>query len=147
MIRYELMTASHVEAVAQLEGICFSDPWSLASVTSELMNPLSLWVVALDGEKLVGYVGSQTVMGDADMMNIAVDPDYRKRGIAANLVEELILRLRQRDAVSLTLEVRASNTPAICLYEKLGFQQVGVRPNYYRNPKENAILYRKEWAL
>lgn len=147
MIRYELMTASHVEAVAHLEQVCFSDPWSLASVTSELTNPLSLWVVALDGDKVVGYVGSQTVMGDADMMNIAVDPDYRKRGIALLLVETLICRLREKDAVSLTLEVRASNVPAISLYEKLGFQQVGVRPNYYRNPKENAILYRKEWAL
>ena len=147
MIRYELMNETHVGGVAELEKLCFSDPWSLASVTGELTNPLSLWVVALDGEKVVGYVGSQTVMGDADMMNIAVAPDYRKQGIAASLVTELISQLKEKEAVSLTLEVRASNAAAISLYEKLGFRQVGVRPNYYRNPKENAILYRKEWAL
>ena len=97
---------------------------------------------ALDGEEVVGYVGSQTVLGEADMMNIAVAHSHRRQGIARLLVEELI---RQLDANMLTLEVRASNEGAIALYESLGFRQVGLRKNYYRKPKEDALILRKEW--
>ena len=136
------MDASHVEAVAKIEQICFSDPWSLNSVKGELTNSLSLWIVAVDGDRVVGYVGSQTVQEEADMMNLAVLPEYRRQGVAGRLIRELIANL---DAKSLTLEVRQSNLPAISLYEKMGFIQVGLRPNYYRNPKENAIILRKEW--
>ena len=134
-----------MEKIAELEKLCFSDPWSVKSIVSELENKLSLWVVAMDGEKLVGYVGSQSVLGWADMMNLAVAPDYRQKGIAQALVNELIARLQQNQVTCLTLEVRASNTPAISLYEKLGFAPVGRRPNYYRNPKEDALILRKEW--
>ena len=137
----------HVPEVAQLEKACFSDPWSENSVRSELNNPLSLWLVALDGEKVVGYVGSQSVLGESDMMNIAVSAEYRKQGIAAALVEELICRLRKNGNYQLTLEVRASNEPAKRLYEKLGFYEVGRRPNYYHNPKEDALMLRKEWEV
>lgn len=147
MIRYERMTEKHVEGVARLEQLCFHDPWSLNSISGELNNRLSLWLVALDGDNVVGYVGSQTVIDAADMMNIAVHPDYRRQGIAEALVEALIGNLKAKGALSLMLEVRQSNASAIALYEKLGFYQAGIRPNYYRNPRENAILYRKEWAL
>ena len=142
---YVLMTAEHISAIAEIEKICFSDPWSINSIASELENPLSLWLVALDDECVVGYVGSQTVLGGADMMNLAVLPEYRKQSIGETPVRTLVERLRAKGAISLSLEVRQSNQPAICLYEKLGFTQVGVRPNYYRNPKENALILRKEW--
>lgn len=147
MIQYVLMDSSHVRPVAELEKQCFVDPWSEQSVSSELENPLSLWVVALDGQKVVGYVGSQSVLGWADMMNLAVDPSYRRRGIAEALVNALIVQLHQNEVTCLTLEVRASNVPAISLYEKLGFACVGRRPNYYRNPKEDAFIMRKEWEV
>ena len=142
MIRIERMNESHVCAVAELEKQNFSEPWSENSVRGELTNDLALWLVALDGDSVVGYVGSQTVLGEADMMNIAVADSHRRRGIARALVEELIARL---DATMLTLEVRASNAPAIRLYESLGFRQVGLRKNYYRKPKEDALILRKEW--
>lgn len=142
---YVLMTAEHIAAIAEIEKICFSDPWSINSIASELENPLSLWLVALDDDCVVGYVGSQTVLGGADMMNLAVLPEYRKQSIGETLVRTLVERLRAKGAISLSLEVRQSNQPAICLYEKLGFTQVGIRPNYYRNPKENALILRKEW--
>lgn len=145
MIRFEKMTDAHVAQVAALEAICFSDPWSERSVASELTNPLSLWMVGLEKEQVVGYVGSQSVEGEADMMNVAVHPDYRRRGIARDLVTHLIAALAEKGVCSLTLEVRASNAPAIALYEKMGFVQVGCRPNYYRNPKEDALILRKEW--
>lgn len=146
MIRIVPMTADHVSAIAQLEQLCFSDPWSENSVASELQNPLSLWLTAIEGESVVGYIGSQSVMGESDMMNVAVCPEVRRRGIAQSLIEALVQALQEKGNHCLTLEVRASNSAAIALYEKLGFQEVGRRRNYYRNPKEDALILRKEWG-
>ena len=142
---YTKMTEAHVPQIAALENICFNDPWSENSIRSELDNKLSLWVVAVDDDLVVGYVGSQTVLGETDMMNIAVHPDYRKKGIGTGLIVSLIGALEQRGSHSLMLEVRASNSPAISVYQKLGFAEVGRRKNYYRNPKEDALILRKEW--
>ena len=147
MIEILDMTADHVPQIAELEKICFDDPWSEKSIASELNNRLSLWLVAVDGMRLVGYVGSQSVLGETDMMNIAVHPDYRRQGIAEALIECLIAALMDKGNHSLMLEVRVSNAPARKLYEKLGFQQVGLRKNYYRNPKEDACILRKEWEI
>ena len=141
------MESAHVSQVAQLEKLCFSAPWSENSISSELTNPLSCWLVALDGDRVVGYVGSQTVLDESDMMNIAVDPQYRRQGIAQALVEELVKCLARKGSRCLTLEVRASNAGAIALYGKLGFVQVGLRKNYYRNPREDAMILRKEWTV
>ena len=146
-MEYILMNSSHVEQIALLEERCFSDPWSVNSITSELNNPLSLWIVAIDGENLAGYVGSQTVLGWADMMNLAVAPEYRRNGVGEELVKQLITRLRENDVSCLTLEVRVSNESAVGLYHKLGFTEVGRRPNYYHKPKEDALILRKEFAL
>ena len=141
------MKDDHVSQVAQLEKLCFSDPWSENSVALELENPLSLWLVAEMDGAVAGYVGSQTVIDETDMMNIAVHPDHRRQGIAAALIEALIEELKGKGSHCLTLEVRASNESARSLYEKLGFQQAGIRKNYYRNPKEDAIILRKEWNI
>ena len=139
------MNESHVAQVAELEKICFSDPWSENSVASELKNPLSCWLVAEEDGVAAGYIGSQTVMDESDMMNVAVHPDHRRKGMAQALVNELVEALKKRESHCLTLEVRASNEPAKALYEKLGFVQVGLRKNYYRNPKEDALILRKEF--
>lgn len=141
------MTLETAAQVAQLEAICFADPWSEKSVVSELSNPLSLWLVALDGARVAGYVGSQSVEGEADMMNVAVHQDFRRRGVGQALVNALVEKLEKRGVHSLTLEVRISNESAIGLYEKLGFAQVGLRNNYYRHPKEDAYILRKEWEI
>lgn len=147
MIEYSLMTEAHVQQVAELEKLCFSMPWSENSIASELNNTLSLWLVATDGDKVVGYVGSQAVMGEADMMNLAVLPEYRRCGVGKELVCRLVGSLRDRGNYCLTLEVRSSNEPAIKLYEKMGFSQIGCRPNYYSNPREDALILRKEWKV
>ena len=142
------MIEKHVAQVAELEKICFgSAAWSENSIASELKNQLSLWLVALDGETVAGYVGSQTVMDESDMMNVAVHPDCRRQGIAEELVNALTDALREKESRCLTLEVRASNEPAKKLYEKLGFVSVGLRKNYYRNPREDALILRKEWQI
>jgi len=139
------MREQHVAQVAELEKLCFRDPWSENSIASELHNALSLWLVAVDGERVAGYVGSQTVMDESDMMNVAVHPDYRKQGIATALILGLVEELSKRGSRSLTLEVRASNETAISVYSTLDFQEVGRRKNYYRNPREDALILRKEW--
>lgn len=145
MIETIPMKHEHIFQIAALERACFSDPWSENAFFSELSNPLSLWLVAVDGQRVAGYVGSQAVIDMADVMNVAVDPQYRRQGIAEHLMDELINQLRGKGVNALLLEVRVSNTPAISLYEKLGFYQVGIRPNYYFKPKEDALILRKEW--
>lgn len=138
------MLPSDAATIAALEKICFSDPWSERSVASEAENPLSLWLVAEEDGKLVGYVGSQSVAPESDLMNLAVAPEARGRGIARELMLELMRRLHERGMQTLTLEVRVSNAPAIALYTKLGFTQIGRRPRYYVNPKEDALILGKE---
>jgi ribosomal-protein-alanine N-acetyltransferase len=137
------MSGAHVAQVAALEKLCFSDPWSENSVASELNNPLSFWLVAVEDDAVAGYIGSQSVMGESDMMNVAVHPDYRRKGYAEALVLALCDELKERGNATLALEVRVSNEPAKALYEKLGFTLAGRRPNYYRNPREDALILKK----
>ena len=143
----ETMKSSHVAQIAELEKICFSDPWSEKSIASELNNELAFWLTAVEGEQVAGYIGSQTVMDESDMMNVAVHPDFRRKGIAEALVNALVEALKSKGSRCLTLEVRASNVPAITLYEKLGFSEIGRRKNYYRNPREDALILRTEWEI
>ncbi len=147
MITIRRMRLEDVPQIADLEAACFSLPWPVEAIASELSNPLSLWLVAVEGDLLAGYVGSQSVMGEADMMNLAVTPAYRRMGIAQSLVCSLLDALAAQKVSSLTLEVRASNENAIALYSKLGFSQVGRRPRYYEKPKEDALILRKEWDV
>lgn len=144
MMTIQLLSNEHIPQLAEIEELCFSDPWSSNAFKYELTNPLSVWLVALEGELVVGYIGSQTVLDESDIMNVAIRPEYRRKGIGNALITELISVLREKSVCSLSLEVRKSNEPAILLYTKLGFLQVGLRPNYYRHPKEDAIIMRKE---
>ena len=146
-MEYIKMTKEHAPLVAELEAACFNDPWSLRAFESEAENPLSLWIVAVDDGKVVGYIGSQSVLGQADIMNLAVNADYRRKGIGRELVLALVKELSKKDVTIALLEVRVSNTPAITLYESMGFCKVGCRRNYYFNPKEDAYIMRKEWEV
>ena len=141
------MTDREVPQVAELEKLCFAMPWSEKSVAGELDNPLALWLVAMDGESLAGYVGSQTVMDETDMMNLAVTPQFRRQGVGEALVNALVASLKELGSRCLTLEVRDSNGPARALYAKLGFAEVGRRRGYYRDPREDALILRKEWEI
>ena len=138
------MQPEHVAAVAEMERQCFSDPWSEKSVASELDNPLSLWLIAEADGVVAGYVGSQTVLDSADMMNLAVSQDFRRQGIGEQLVNSLTEALAEKGVKTLLLEVRISNEPAKELYQKLGFEIVGKRPRYYEKPREDALILRKE---
>lgn len=143
-MRIVKMQPEHVAAVAEMERQCFSDPWSEKSVASELDNPLSLWLIAEADGVVAGYVGSQTVLDSADMMNLAVSQDFRRQGIGEQLVNSLTEALAEKGVKTLLLEVRISNEPAKQLYHKLGFEIVGKRPRYYEKPREDALILRKE---
>ena len=141
------MNQNHINQIVEMEQLYFSDPWSANAFHSEMNNPLALWLVAVEGDRVLGYVGSQTVLGQADMMNLAVRQESRRQGVAQQLVERLIAELSKIEANILMLEVRVSNASAIAFYEKMGFVQVGRRPNYYFKPREDAFIMRKEWTI
>lgn len=135
------MTAAHLAAVVALEKVCFpADPWSGALFQTALDNP-AVAILLAQGEDggLLGYAVLSTVLDEGNLDNIAVAPEARRNGIADALLSALTAFGREHLAC-LMLEVRASNAPAIALYEKHGFIAVGRRKNYYDAPREDAIL-------
>ena len=138
------MGADHLDEVAALERICFPDPWSRELLSQELENDLSAFLVALDGEgSVVGYAGIQVVLDEGTVTDIAVRPDWRRRGVASRLLGVFEEFARGNGLAFLTLEVRASNAPAIALYEGRGFETAGRRRNYYLSPREDAVIMTK----
>ena len=138
------MCENQVQQIAALEAASFSAPWDEASIRAELDNPLALWLAAEDETGAVlGYVGSQTCFEDADILNVCVCPEARRQGIAEALMLELEGRLLPKAVEKITLEVRASNAPALALYAKIGYTQVGIRRNYYEKPREDALILQK----
>lgn len=134
------MTKEYVPQVAALEKACFSTPWSERSIAGELQNQWAIWLMALEGDTLAGYLGVQYGPDGGDIMTIATAPEFRGRGVGRALIAEMSARLKTMGLQWLTLEVRPSNEPALGLYEALGFRQVGRRPRYYRDPVEDALL-------
>lgn len=132
--------ARHLPQVERLEQVCFSVPWTEKQLRAQLPDDRHVFLVAERGGEVLGYVGLMYVLDEGYISNVAVSPDCRRQGIGAALIAELIRRAGQLELAFLTLEARASNAPAIRLYEKMGFQQVGRRKNYYQRPEEDAIL-------
>ena len=135
------MRREHVPQIAALERLCFSQPWSETSLLEELENPAAHFIAAVEAGDVLGYAGMHTVLGESYVDNIAVLPAHRGKGVGRALTEALIAQARAADGVFLTLEVRASNRPAIALYASLGFEPAGVRPNFYAAPREDALLF------
>lgn len=146
-MNYQLvpMDRSHLEGVAALERTCFSHPWSVEMLAEELYNETASFLVA-EGEdgSVLGYAGLHVVLDEGYIDNVAVDPACRRQGIADALIDTFV-RFGVARLAFLTLEVRAGNAPAIALYEKHGFYEVGRRKGYYDDPKEDAILMTREW--
>lgn len=141
-IDYKLMNTSHVNGVYSLSKECFSVPWSLDSINNELNNKVAKYIVAedLSTKEVVGFVGVWIIVGEGDITNIAVNPNFRKLGIATNLLKMLIAVCAENDCKNITLEVRSSNIPAQNLYTKLGFVNEGIRKKYYADNGEDAII-------
>ena len=140
-VRIVPMAAEHLDEVAELEKICFSDPWSRNLLAESLKDELSAFLVALDESgHVAGYAGVKVVLDEGYIDNIAVRPDCRRRGVAGQLLQVFLNFAAANRLAFLTLEVRPSNTPAIALYEKYGFRTVGRRKNYYEHPTEDAVI-------
>lgn len=127
--------------MAELEKICFAAPWSEASLRHEIEeNPVAMYIVAeLDG-KIVGYAGVWWILDEGHITNVSVDPDYRDRKVATAVIEALIEAAGNEGVDKFTLEVRVSNAPALALYRKFDFKEVGIRKGYYEDNGEDAII-------
>lgn len=132
-------TTDDVAALVKIEEACFSVPWSAQSLRESLQNEASRFYLALADGEPAGYIGVQIFSGEGYVTNVAVLPAYRRQGIARALVK----RTMKNEMEFLTLEVRESNAPAIQLYTSLGFETVGKRPRFYREPEEDALLMTK----
>ena len=140
MIEISRMCAADADNMAAIDEICFAVPWSKQAFYDEAENELAIYFVARDGEKLVGYAGFWNVSGEGGITNVAVLPEYRRRGIASSLIGAMIREGKALSLDLLTLEVRRSNTAAQELYKKFGFEVIGERKQYYSDNREDALI-------
>ncbi|MBR5430257.1 MAG: ribosomal protein S18-alanine N-acetyltransferase [Firmicutes bacterium] len=143
--RVRQLTVDDLDELLRLEEACFSSPWSRESYRRELTenNLAHYWGVFAGGE-LIGFAGYWLILDEGHITNVAVAPDRRNQGVGRFLVQGVINGCLAGGGRFLTLEVRASNAPALHLYEKMGFVSSGVRPKYYDDPKEDAVIMWKE---
>ena len=133
------MKAEHIPEIARLETVCFSSPWSEKSLSEEIENENSHFLVAVS-EKVLGYIGVQEICGEAYITNVAVFREYRTHGIGRALLKSAYFGAKERNCEFITLEVRESNIAAIALYESEGFEKAGIRKNFYSSPTENGVI-------
>lgn len=141
-IRIERMCAEHVSGVRSIELACFSEPWSESSLAMLYEGNGVGFVVLCDGV-VAAYGGMLCVAGEGQVTNIAVLPEYRRRGFGRSVVEALIAYARESGISEIYLEVRESNAAAQGLYASLGFECVGRRRNFYRDPREDGLNFCK----
>lgn len=134
------MQREDIPAVAAIEKSIFSAPWSEESFLRAFSSPDNIYLVSVSEEGVAGYCGIWISYETADLCNIAVAQEYRRQGMGEKLLSEAAARAESCGVERLMLEVRESNRSALCLYEKKGFQQIGIRKGYYDLPKEDAVL-------
>jgi ribosomal-protein-alanine N-acetyltransferase len=139
-VRIRALRLADLAEVEAIERRAYQTPWSRSMFASELAKASSICLGALEGERLVGYMINSRYVDAWHVMNVAVDPDYQRRGIATRLLERLFELTADDDRRGYTLEVRVSNVDAIRLYEKLGFERRGTRRGYYTDNRENALI-------
>ena len=137
------MESEHLEAIAALEQECFTQPWSYKSLEEELDNDTAHFFVALSEGEVVGYIGVFVVADSCYISNVAVSPRCRRQGVGRALLKMAILTADAMGTDFISLEVRYTNYAAICLYRSLGFEEMGVRRNFYRHPTEDALIMTK----
>lgn len=131
----------NIDELYELERECFGGSWTREMLEKELENPLTLLACERYGGKLVGFALGRVVVGEGELFQIGVNPDFRNRGIASRILEQLHDKMRGSGAEVCFLEVRSRNAAAIALYEKSGYKRISVRRGYY--PDDDAIIMRK----
>lgn len=144
-LRIVRMQAKHIETLAEIEKLCFSKPWSYEALAEELSNPLAVFYVAEIDGKPAAYAGMHHIIDEGYITNIAVRPDYRGKGLGTSLVRVLDSYAHDNDLAMLTLEVRRSNKVAIAIYDKTGFDEEGIRSDFYEDPREDAVIMTKRY--
>jgi len=134
------MTASDIEAVTSVAAKCFANPWSRDSFEYAVENDNYYGLVAINKDNVIGFCIMTISFDDADIVDVAVAPEFRRKGIASRLIAELISEGEKREVIHYTLEVRAGNIAAKTLYAKFGFNQISTRKDYYTSPTEDAII-------
>lgn len=140
MLQIDDMRKEDLEQVSTMEAACFSMPWSKKSFEENLNRSDAVYVVARDGDKVLGYCGAYVILNEADINQVAVDPLHRKKGVGGKMLAALLDKLGKAGADAVTLEVRKSNEAAIALYESMGFVTEGIRKNFYEKPVEDALI-------
>lgn len=134
------LTPALVPGAAAVEQACFSLPWSESGLLSELEKQGARCFVAVSNGDVIGWAGLESVCGEGSVTNVGVLPEYRGQGVGEALTRALLGAFDALALDRLLLEVRISNTPAISLYEKLGFAPLGIRPGFYESPTEDALM-------
>lgn len=135
----DLMPEDLPEVMA-IEKTSFTTPWSETLFMNEIFKPRSLPKAALIGEKLVGYICGNYLLDEGHILNVTVHPDFRKQGIASQLVDHMLGLLKKEGCLTIFLEVRQSNEAALRMYEKAGFTEIAKRKAYFTIPVEDAII-------
>lgn len=139
MMHIKTATSDNIKDIVKIENACFSAPWSEKSIKESIENPCSHFYIAYVDGRVAGYMGLQIFANEGYVTNIATMPEYRRQGIAKALIEKAV----ENKMDFITLEVRESNAPAIALYTEVGFENMGLRPDFYSKPDENAIIMTK----
>ena len=134
------LSLADLPEIEAIEQRAYRTPWSRSMFASELAKGTSISLGAFEGDRLVGYIVNSRYVDAWHVMNVAVDPDFQRRGIASRLLERLFELTDDDDGRGYTLEVRVSNTDAIRLYEKVGFERHGIRRGYYTDNREDALI-------
>ena len=134
------MTLQDVPAIAEIEKACFSLPWSEQSLIDSVTREDTMFLVCEEEQNIVGYIGMYLSFDEGDITNVAVAPAYRKRGYGEAIVSKAIELAKEKQLEMILLEVRVSNAPAISLYKKMGFEEIGIRKNFYEHPVEDAMI-------
>ncbi len=139
-LSFRRMVPDDAADVETVETACFKIPWSRESFWREASNENTHYLLALDGDKVIGYAGAWLVCDEAQITNVAVLPQYRNKGVGRQMMQHMIADCAQRGAAAMTLEVRPSNARALHLYESLGFKSAGRRRGYYEDNGEDAEI-------
>lgn len=137
------LKTKYLDSLVELENKCFKIPWSKNMFLGDVDNPNAYYILIINDDRVIGYCGLYRVLDESSITNIAVHPDFRKKGLATLMLRNIFEYCLKASISFVTLEVRESNTDAIKLYMDNGFEIVGERKNYYADNRETAILMTK----
>ena len=135
-----LMAEDDISDIVELEQLSFASPWSADSFRQELTNPLAFYLVWELNHKVVGYCGAWVLLGEAQITNVAIHPEYQRQGAGRRLLQSFLEKLKEKECYLATLEVRPSNQGARNLYGGFGFKEIGRRKAYYQDNQEDALI-------